>query len=74
MAEGTKIDLILASSSSRRIDLLSQIGITPSLIVPPNIDETVQSNEKPREYVQRMSMAKASASKSSGKFYWPLTQ
>lgn len=68
MAEGTKIDLILASSSSRRIDLLSQIGITPSLIVPPNIDETVQSNEKPREYVQRMSMAKASASKSSGKF------
>ena len=32
---------ILASSSKRRLELLSQIGIKPDLILSPNIDEKI---------------------------------
>ena len=49
---------ILASSSQRRLELLSQIGIKPDLILSPNIDENIFSRELPRIYVQRMSLEK----------------
>ena len=49
---------ILASSSKRRIELLSQIGIKPDLILSPNIDENIFSKELPRIYVERMSIEK----------------
>ena len=49
---------ILASSSKRRIELLSQIGIKPDLILSPNIDENIFSKELPRIYVERMSLEK----------------
>jgi len=49
---------ILGSSSSRRLGLLSQIGIKPDLILSPNIDEKIFSKELPRIYVQRMSLEK----------------
>ena len=49
---------ILASSSQRRLELLSQIGIKPDLILSPNIDENIFSRELPRIYVERMSLEK----------------
>ena len=49
---------ILASSSQRRLELLSQIGVKPDLILSPNIDEKIFSKELPRIYVERMSLEK----------------
>ena len=49
---------ILASSSKRRLELLSQIGVKPDLILSPNIDEKIFSKELPRIYVERMSLEK----------------
>ena len=49
---------ILASSSKRRLELLSQIGVKPDLILSPNIDEKIFSKELPHIYVKRMSLEK----------------
>ena len=49
---------ILASSSKRRLELLSQIGVKPDLILSPNINENIFSKELPRIYVKRMSLEK----------------
>ena len=49
---------ILASISKRRLELLSQIGVKPDLILSPNIDEKIYSKELPRLYVKRMSLEK----------------
>ena len=49
---------ILASSSKRRLELLSQIGVIPDLILSPNIEEKILSKEPPRIYVERMSLEK----------------
>jgi septum formation protein len=51
--------LILASASPRRVQLLEQIGIKPDLIVPSNIDETPLKSELPVCYARRMAMDKA---------------
>ena len=53
------LDLVLASASPRRAELLDQIGVVPNLIVPPNIDETVITGESPRQLVSRLSVNKA---------------
>ncbi len=50
---------ILASASPRRIDLLAQIGVTPSAIIPANIDETPEVNELPRAHALRLATQKA---------------
>jgi septum formation protein len=50
---------VLASASPRRRDLLTQIGITPDLIVPAEIDETAYKAELPRDYVRRVTFEKA---------------
>ena len=55
----TSLDLVLASASPRRAELLDQIGVVPNLIVPPNIDETVITGESPRQLVSRLSVNKA---------------
>ena len=49
---------ILASSSKRRLELLSQIGVKPDLILSPNINENIFYKELPRIYVKRMSLEK----------------
>ena len=49
---------ILASSSKRRLELLSQIGVNPDLILSPNINEKIFFKELPRMYVKRMSLEK----------------
>lgn len=52
--------LILASSSPRRQELLTQIGVPFSVQVPA-IDETPLAGEAPPAYVQRMAEEKALA-------------
>jgi len=53
--------LVLASASSRRVDLLAQIGIAPDDIRPPDIDEAPLARENPREHAARLSLRKAQA-------------
>ena len=51
--------LILASSSPQRLSLLKTIGIKPDKVVPANIEEIPLKNEKPKDFVIRMSKEKA---------------
>ncbi len=60
--------LILASASPRRIDLLAQIGIKPDAVSPADIDETPLKNELPRAMVKRLSLAKCKAVAETGTF------
>ncbi|NLS02277.1 Maf-like protein [Rhizobium sp. P32RR-XVIII] len=53
--------LILASGSPRRIDLLNQVGIEPSRLMPMDIDETPKKSEHPRSLARRLSTEKAEA-------------
>lgn len=52
--------LILASASPRRSELLNQIGIR-HLLQPVDIDETPYAHEAPADYVQRVASAKSAA-------------
>ena len=54
-----KNKLILASASPRRLDLLSQIGITPDHVIPADIDESLRKNELPRAFALRLAQEKA---------------
>ena len=56
-----KVNLLLASSSPRRRELLAQLGITPDHIISPDIDETPAKGERPDHYALRMARAKATA-------------
>ncbi len=51
--------LILASASPRRVQLLAQLGITPTDIIPAEIDETPLKGESPLAYVARVAAGKA---------------
>lgn len=51
--------LVLASASSRRLQLLAQVGIVPTQVVPADIDETPLQRELPRAYAARLALAKA---------------
>ncbi len=53
--------LILASASPRRLELLAQIGIVPDQVIPADIDETPLKDELPPAYVARIALAKAKA-------------
>lgn len=57
----TAPQLVLASSSPRRRDLLARIGVKPSRIASPDIDETPLKGELPRAYALRLAQAKAAA-------------
>jgi septum formation protein len=54
-------EIILASSSARRLALLQNISINPSKIISPNIDETRLPHEKPENMALRLAKAKAFA-------------
>ncbi|MEO0465598.1 MAG: Maf family nucleotide pyrophosphatase [Pseudomonadota bacterium] len=58
--------LILASASPRRCDLLAQIGIVPDQIVPADIDETAKPGELPRVLAARLAREKAQACTTDG--------
>lgn len=53
-------DLVLASASPRRIELLALIGITPDRIDPADIDETPERDETPSRLAVRLARSKAS--------------
>jgi septum formation protein len=62
MTEAGKIpgELILASASPRRRELLEQLDV-PFCVQPTDTDEQVLLNEPPEKYVRRMSLNKAAA-------------
>ena len=55
------MELILASASPRRRDLLAQIGVVPRAIRPADIDETPAGEELPRGHALRLAREKAAA-------------
>lgn len=55
------MQLILASASPRRIELLARIGVVPDLVLPADLDETPLPKETPRQHVLRLAQAKAAA-------------
>ena len=55
------LKLVLGSGSPRRLELLAQIGLTPSAIRAPEIDEDVHTGELPRDYVKRIASEKVAA-------------
>ncbi len=54
-------NLILASASPRRLELLARLGIAPTQVSAADIDETPHKAEVPRVYAQRMAREKALA-------------
>ena len=62
------LQIVLASKSPRRVDLLTQLldhefgeGVVTFSIDPPNIDETALTGETPIAHVQRLAVAKSHA-------------
>ena len=53
--------LVLASASPRRKDLLKQIGISDFSVIPADIDESVNVGESVSAYANRMAVEKARA-------------
>lgn len=55
------MDIILASQSPRRRELLTQIGVRGFKVAAPNVDETVEDNLPPAQTVEELSLRKARA-------------
>lgn len=53
--------LVLASASPRRRELIARLGIVPDAISAADIDETPRLREVPRDYASRMASEKALA-------------
>jgi septum formation protein len=60
VADPQELRVVLASRSPRRIELISQLGVTVE-VVPADIDETPLVGEEPVEYVKRLASSKARA-------------
>jgi septum formation protein len=60
MSDGVVADLVLASASPRRRELLGQLGLVLE-VTPANVDETPLPGERPPEYVRRVAAAKCEA-------------
>ena len=59
MADENFPKLVLASASPRRMALLQQVGLTPDLLNPTDIDETPRRRESPRRVSIRLADEKA---------------
>lgn len=57
----TEFNLILASGSPRRRELIARLGIVPRAVVAADIDESPHKAEVPRVYAVRMAREKALA-------------
>ena len=55
------MDIILASQSPRRKELLNQLGLKGYKIVVPDVDEYVEGNLSPAQIVEELSLRKARA-------------
>lgn len=54
-------ELVLASASPRRLELLGRLGIAPSRVVATDIDESALKGERPRQHATRLAAEKARA-------------
>ncbi len=54
-------NLVLASGSPRRLNLINQVGIKPDSLRPSDIDETPKKGELPRSLATRLAREKAEA-------------
>lgn len=61
LPQNPALKLVLGSGSPRRLELLAQLGLTPSAVRPPDIDEDVRNGELPRDYVKRIAAEKVAA-------------
>jgi predicted house-cleaning NTP pyrophosphatase (Maf/HAM1 superfamily) len=52
-------ELVLASASPRRVELLALVGIAPDRIEPADIDETPLKDETPPRLAARLARGKA---------------
>lgn len=52
-------ELVLGSSSPRRLELLRQVGIEPDLVLDPAVDEAELPRELPRRHALRLAILKA---------------
>ena len=59
MTKASRPELILASASPRRLQLLRQAGIEPDTVEACDIDETPGKGEAPAAYVKRLAAEKA---------------
>jgi septum formation protein len=57
----TPVQLVLASASPRRLELLRRIGVEPDAVRPTDIDETEIPGETPRQLAERLARSKATA-------------
>lgn len=57
--ERTRPNLILASASPRRLQLLQQVGVEPDFLMPADVDETPQNREIPKDLARRLARTKA---------------
>ena len=55
------MNIILASASPRRRELLERIGITGFTVAAPNVDESVEPGLSPADMVEELSLRKARA-------------
>lgn len=55
------MDIILASQSPRRKELLGQMGLKGFKVVSPDVDEHVEGNPSPAQMVEELSQRKARA-------------
>ena len=60
MADDSVLHVVLASRSPRRIELITQLGVSVD-VVPADIDETPHAGEQPAVYVRRLAESKARA-------------
>lgn len=58
--DGSRAEIVLASASPRRRELLAVLGIRPR-VEPVGVDESVRDGEAPRDYVVRLAREKAAA-------------
>jgi septum formation protein len=57
-------DLVLASASPRRLELLARLGVTPARVIATDIDESPRPREIPRAHAVRLATEKARAAHS----------
>lgn len=61
MTSSSRPRFVLASASPRRLELLAQIGISPDLVDPAELDETPAYRELPAQHATRLADEKAQA-------------
>lgn len=66
MTRVSDLDVILASASPRRRDLLALVGISHT-VKPADVDESLRLDELPEAYAERLSRTKAEAIAGSSK-------